>query len=970
MKRKRYQYRCLHEVVEMHALEIPETVALILRDQHITYGELNRRSNRLAHYLISFGIKVESCVGISLDRSIEFVISMIAVMKSGAAYVSLDRAFPRERLVYMCADANLSALICSQEVSAELPESGARMVELDSEGGEIEQCCSSNPNVAVSLDHIAHVIYTSGSQGKPKGVQVTHRSALGFVFGVPYLEVDQNNTFLQWSSVSWDAVSLEMWLAFRSGARCVLFPGQIPTPDQLRQVIETYDISIAWLSASLLNVMIETELEALSRLQILLTGSETVSLSHVRRALPSLPHTLVVNGYGPSECGVISTAYAVMREMPENIKSVPIGRQIGDRRAYLLGAGLRQVPVGASGEIYIGGPGIGRGYLNHPDLTAERFIPDPFSQHYGARLYRTGDMARYLQDKNIEFTGRRDNQVKIRGHRIELEEIESILERHQDVGQSVVVAREDQPGNKRLVAYVVRHSRSIVGTTGSDEIEFWPSVECHYLIDNPPYNFVANEQKRLETYDAAIREAVTDKIVLDISTEPDATLARMCVEAGARRVYAIRVMEDIFQKAKARITSLSLDDRIIVKHGDVSSMDLPEQADLCVIALVGSIGGSDGVGPILNGARRLLKPGAAIIPRRCVTRIAAVRLPQELRDCPRFSQASRQYVDQLFKAAGLPFDLRLTIRNFPLDHIMSDSAVFEDLEFSERVPDEETHSIRLTIQQPGSIDGFLLWMNLAISSDDVTDILHEGDKWAPVFFPVFYPGLEVDSGDIIEAVSSRRPCIENRRNPDYQVDFRVIGMHGTSRLSRYRSPSFERSFQSSLFYQRLFNAEVSVSPPEQNTHTFVNQLRILAAKHLPDYMLPSAYVLLDCLPRLPNGKLHREALPMPKLKETACFKPLTPFEETVANIFAEALGLAQVGIHDDFFDVGGNSLIATRIVSCLRSVFRVDISPRTFFEQPTVAHLAEAIQDTIVMQDRMRNITSLSTRITREVSYE
>jgi amino acid adenylation domain-containing protein len=957
MEKSQYQYRCLHEIVEAHASDAPDAVALVFGDRQLTYGELNRRANRLAHYLISSGVTPESRVGISLDRSIELVTSMVAVMKSGAAYISLDRSFPRERLAYMCADAGLSSLISVSNLLSELPDTGVRTICLDSDRRQIERCCSSNPEAAVSVDHIAHVIYTSGSRGKPKGVQVTHRSALGFASGVPYLEVGRSHTFLQWSSVSWDAISLEMWLAFLAGARCVLFPGVTPIPYEMRRVIETHQVSVAWLSASLLNVMIETEVEALSRLQILLTGSEIVSLAHVRRALPHLPQTLVVNGYGPSECGVISTAYAVNQNLPEGILSIPIGRPIGDREVYLLDSHLCQVPVDGTGTIYIGGPGVGRGYLNQPDLTAERFVPDSFSQVYGARLYRTGDLAREIGDENLEFIGRVDNQVKIRGHRIEPEEIQNTLEQHEEVRQAVVAASEDQAGNKRLVAYVLRHSPSLIESAASGQVELWPSGEGYLAQKDLPNYLMANEQARLEAYHAAIRETARDEVVLDLSPEPTVILAQMCVEAGARCVYAIKSEEDVFQKVKALVASLGLEDRIMVMHGDVSRMRLPEQAGVCVFTL-GSIGGSEGMGSILNGAQWLLKPGATVIPRRSVTRIAAGRLPQTIHAHPRFVQASRQYVDRIFKKAGFPFDLRVAIGNLPFDHVMSDHAVFEDLEFSGPVPEEEIHSIRLTIQQKGSIDGFLLWVNLLTSDDRVVDAMEMRHPWSPVFFPVFYPGVEVEPGDVIEAVCSRRPCIENRRNPDYQIDFRIVRAHGTSRFARYRSPSFERSFQSSPFYQRIFDGEEAAGLPDRTASSFVSQLRSIAAERLPDYMLPSAYILVDSFPRLPNGKLDREALPAPEFRGAAHSEPRTPYEEAVTTIFAEVLGLQRVGIHDHFFELGGQSLLVIQVLSILRAAFQVDLSPRTFYEQPTAAHLAEAIQVTIATRDQIEATVS------------
>src|SRR5258708_3504689 len=444
---------CLHEFVEHHATVRPDRIAVVDGDRQVTYCELDSRSSQLERYLRSLGVGPEIRVGVCLPRSLDMILAFLAVLKAGGAYVAADTRFPRERIAYMFNDASVPLILTHTTEESKVP-AAISLVFLDTENPAL--CLESRrpPEVEVTSEDIAHVIYTSGSTGRPKAGMIPHRSVVGFAFGVNYLDLNEDNTFLHHSSVAWDAVTLEVWLAFVAGARCVIYCGQPLEPIQLSQEVKKHQVTFLWLTASLFNVVVEVALGGLSFVRYLVTGSEPVSVSHVSRALENLPNTMVVNGYGPSECGVFSTCYA-MSSANGKSPSVPIGKPIGDRRGHLVNANFQCVPEGVTGEICIGGRGVGRGYLNEPALTAESFVPDPFSDLAGSRLYRTGDLGRWMRDGNIEFVGRADNQVKIRGFRTELGEIETALLALPGVMQAVVVAREDQPGEKKLAGYVV-----------------------------------------------------------------------------------------------------------------------------------------------------------------------------------------------------------------------------------------------------------------------------------------------------------------------------------------------------------------------------------------------------------------------------------------------------------------------------------------------------------------------------------
>ena len=445
---------CIHHLFEVHAERAPNAIALVLGDEQLGYGELDRRANQLAYHLRSLGVGPDTLVGLCLDRSFELVVGALGILKAGGAYLPLDPAYPPERLAFMLADAAVPIVLTSSALRASLPPK-VDVIALDTDWPAIAREPATAPRVAVTPDDLAYVSYTSGSTGLPKGAEIPHRSVPGYMLGVDYARFDAQQTFLQYSSISWDAFTLELWTPLLHGARCVLYPGQGFAARELAQTIAEHHVTTLWASASVFNTLLDSAPDALASLRQVLVGGEALSVPHIRRALDLLPHTRLVNGYGPAECTVFACCYPIPPDLPAGARSVPIGRPIGDRRVYLLDRRFALVPVGVPGELCIGGPGVGRGYLSRPALTAERFAPDPFAPEPGARLYRTGDLARYRPDGTIEFLGRLDQQVKVRGFRVEPGEVEAALRAHPAVRAAAVVAHEDSPGERRLVAYVV-----------------------------------------------------------------------------------------------------------------------------------------------------------------------------------------------------------------------------------------------------------------------------------------------------------------------------------------------------------------------------------------------------------------------------------------------------------------------------------------------------------------------------------
>ncbi len=471
------KHRCVHQLFEEQAAKRPEAVAVSDEKQEISYGELNQRANRLARRLRALGVAPEELVGICAIRSVEWVVGLLAILKAGGAYVSLDPTYPKERLSFMIEDARVRVLL-TQRALTELPEHRAEILYLDDyeeNGGGSKQDEDPSSQQATA-DNLAYVVYTSGSTGQPKAVVTNHGSLLNLVFWHHKVyRVTAADRATQVARMGFDASVWELWPYLTCGASVHLLDEETRmSAAKLRDWLVAKGIDIGFLPPVLAESILYEEWPSDVRLRALLTGSDKAVLYPPA----SLPFEYV-NHYGPTEATVIVTS-AVIAAQDKADAAPLIGRPLDNTQIYLLDRNLQPVPVRVPGELYIGGASLARGYLNHPERTAEKFIPNPFGTEPGARLYKTGDLARYLPDGHIEFLGRIDNQVKIRGYRIELGEVEASLCEHPSVESAVVILREDTPGEKRLVAYVVSDSQQ---PTSGQELRAYLSEKLpEYMI--------------------------------------------------------------------------------------------------------------------------------------------------------------------------------------------------------------------------------------------------------------------------------------------------------------------------------------------------------------------------------------------------------------------------------------------------------------------------------------------------------
>jgi len=902
-----------------------------LGNVQMTYSELDEKSHRLAGVLQGKGAAPDTIVGIIIEPSVEMIIGMIGIMKAGGAYLPIDPEYPQERIDFILKDSDAKMFVTTGTL--------ARVVNNLRSG-------AGNPSYLPGFRtshpfNLAYVIYTSGSTGKPKGVLIEHRSITNtLIWRKNYYNFDTSDAVLQLASFSFDGSLMEIFPPIIAGSRLVLVPKEHRfNLEYLAEVIQIYRVTHFLIVPDFYKAFLKEIPWSLDRVKTIAVIGDSFTADLVKMHYKKVGRVKLYNEYGPTENSVCSTAY----EFSHDRTAVSIGRPIDNTACYILNAEDRLNPVGLPGQLCLSGYGLARGYLNRPELTAEKFGRSPLTTHR-APLYKTGDLGRWLPDGNVEFLGRIDHQVKIRGFRIELGEIENRLLLHQGIKEAVVVAQKDNETDKYLAAYYVERWEA------DKKPELWPSVAEFFIYDDLLYYAMTNDQLRNNSYKAAINRFVKDKVVLDIGTGKDAILARFCVEAGAAKIYAIELLEETYKKAKETIQKLGLGKKIILIHGDTTKIKLPEQADVCVSEIVGSIGGCEGGAVILNKCRDLLKKDGVMIPAKSITKIAAAFLPVEIHKEPGFTKIPGEYVEKIFKHVGYSFDLRLCVKNFPGSNIISNIENFESLDFSAVVSEESIDMINLVINKDSSIDGFIVWLNLHTVEGEVIDILKNEHCWLPVFIPVFYPGIDVFKGDRIEA-ECIRTLSANKINPDYKLRGVLIRERGENIDFEYDLPHFEKSYRKSFFYQELFNENRSMVITKDTSHRLsASSLRDYLAKILPSYMIPSYFIPLDKIPLTPSGKLDRKTLPKPELKEEDYIGPRNEIEKKLINIWSDVLAQPhdKIGIDDDFFQLGGHSLKATILVSRIHKELSVKIPLVEVFKNLTVKGLSRYIESAAI----------------------
>ncbi len=931
----------VHALFEEVALLFPSRVAIDDGSRRTTYRQLDHGANRLARHLLERGLRSEEPVGILMPRGTTAIEAILGVLKAGGAFVALDPAHPHLRRDSILAAAGISKLLTDSD-PGELPP-GVEPIRLDLEAADLASREPSRPDLDLGPDRLMYVVATSGSTGRPKGVMVEHGQVSRLFEACRHHLELADRIVAQSHSLAFGFAQWEIWTALLHGGTLAIVP---------EAVLLDPPLFLDRLDAARVDLLSLTP-----------TGFRAWLLDPVATPgrVARLPlRTLVLSGEAPVHADLarwyerqgdagpeILSAYALVetagqvawtRLGPTQVApGAPrlLGTPVVDLEVSLRGPDGNEPVAAEPGEIVVSGPGVARGYLGSES-------PGGFETRDGTRSFRTGDRGRRLPDGRIELVGRNDRQVKVRGHRVELDEVEAVLAAHPEVKEAAVTLEGEGP-EATLAAWIVAGEPEPPST----DVGLWPAPGAYQVYDEILYHLMTSDGPRMSAFREAIRAAVPGKVVYDVGTGQDAILARFAAEAGAKKVYATEILPDVYQKAKATVASLGLADRIEVVLGDATTMDLPEPAEIAMQGLTGNLGSNDGVIPIMNAVRARLIGEKRQIPSRVETRIAAGGLPDGAFSAWRPGSLLAHYTERIFASEGRRFDFRLCLHGYPIQNLVTGDAVFEDLDFGTTIDPVARARATLEVVRPGTFDGFVLWTRTTAGPGHEVDALDHQRVLLPAYFPVLWPGAPVAPGDRFE-LEWERTLSANGRNPDFRLRGVLVRSDGSRLEFRHESPYLETRYRSNPVHDRIFSA-LDRNTGDASGKRLDRLLRDHAGNRLPEAMVPGVIRLLDRLPRTANGKLDRAAL-----TALAC-APATELSEPDSTsgdrLADELLGLwrrvlrcPDLGSDDNFFQAGGSSLQAMDLTALLRERFQAPIYVIAVFEAPSARSMAEYLR--------------------------
>ena len=997
----------LSQLFEEQVNKTPDAIAIEFEHQHLSYRQLDQRSTQLAFYLQENGIGPGKLVGIVMHRSLDMVIALYATLKSGAAYIPLDPEYPKQRIQYMLEQAEVSLVLTQHSLQSRLASLPVTVFCLDQHWDRLNQINPSQQLPVASLNDLAYVIYTSGSTGKPKGVMNTQLGVTNRLLWMKqHYQLGESDRVLQKTPYSFDVSVWEFFWPLMCGACLVIAkPDGHKDPHYLARLIREKNITTLHFVPSMLSAFIEaTQTSDFNSVTRVICSGEALSY-HLQQQFFDFSAATLHNLYGPTEAAVDVSSWACRRDDTRQV--VPIGHAIANTSLYVLNPRLQPVPVGVTGELYIGGVQVALGYLKQPELTTERFIQDPFSEKQGARLYKTGDLVRYLSDGAIEYIGRMDNQVKLRGLRIELGEIESELLDDKAVKDAIVIAREDEPGNMRLVAYVVPELTwaKQQGELHSDEhVSEWQTLyeETYNTAldhDDPMFNIVSwnssysgdpiPKEQMQEWVDETVLciIALRPKRVLEIGCGTGLLLCQLAnrcdryVGADFSKVAQTQLQDVINSQPKLQHVELwhrNADDFNGVNEGDFDTVIINSVAQYLpsveylfevlegAVAAV-SAGGQIFVGdirslPLLNAYHTSVEvhraqddTTAADILRRIEQRIEE---ENELVIDPNFFHALKNRIARLshvevrIKHGQFINELNSYRYNVIL-HIETEAQSLPDtgqwIDWGTQGVSETALENRLaTLGQ--SWLGVNAIPNLRVSdSVALWDQLHQESSQLRV--ADLHHSVNSSTHQTIDPFHLKQ--IAEKYGFQLELNFSETKLVGSmNALFRRNDAGLCDSKVFWLQEKVVTNSEMSefaTNPLKGKlTRKLVPQLKQSMKTRLPEYMVPSVFVLMDSFPLSVNGKIDRHRLPVPgdiRLSVTTEYTaPRNEIESTLTKIWMQVLKLDRIGVNDDFFDLGGHSLLATQVISRLREQMEVDIPLSEMFGYPTVNELAQKIE--------------------------
>ena len=999
---------CLHWLIEEQIERTPDAPAVIYKDQQISYRELNNRANQIAHRLRALGVGPEVRVGICMERSLELVPALLGILKAGGAYVPIDPTYPRERQAFMLEDAQASIILTQQHLLKQLPAHSLPVLCLDTE--DLTHEPTTNPvHTTVELN-LCYIIYTSGSTGKPKGAMTTHQGLCNRLFWMQdAYKLSTDDRVLQKTPMSFDVSVWEFFWPIMVGASIVMAkPEGHRDSTYLIQTIQEQQITTIHFVPAMLQAFLEDKNAGLcTSLKHVVCSGEALTLEHQNRFFSCLDAELT-NLCGATEVSVDSTIwYCQKGDDNRGWGIIPIGRPISNTQAYVLDVYGNPVPAGVPGELYYGGIGLARGYHNRPDLTAEKFVPDPFSKEPGARLYKTGDLARFREDGTLEFLGRIDHQVKIRGYRIELGEIEAVLSQHPTVQAAAVLAREDTPGEKRLVAYVTledaeHEAQSPEQHFSEEQVSHWQEIfddtyRNSEAEGDPTFNTsgwnssytglsIPAEEMRVWTITTVDRiAALQPQRILEIGCGSGLLLFRLAPHCS--RYHGTDIAPSVIERLQQHIDAQHLAHVTLAcaRADDLSSLNSENFDTIIFNSVVQYFPNIEYLLQVIEKSIQHLQPGGRIflgdirnLPLLTIFH-TSVEIEHAAPDVP-----AAQLLARIHKRCEQE------------DELVLDPAFFAALK--KRFPQISCVEVHLKRGYDNEMTRFrydvtlhLEQANLAVLTDvpwrswnaDLSPITlqeelqqHNPSLLAITGIPNARVQRDVFLYQQLTQYSKQTVAelFEQSTAYDYEIGIDPEEWWSTGEASGYHviiqwTPDNNEGYYDVVFVRKEGERPVLDYSPASLQHLQqpnwqqyatmpfqdkqkqqrINDLRAYLQERLPEYMVPVSYILLPELPLSPNGKVDRRQLPAPESValgiEATYEAPTTPLEEELARIWASVLGLERVGRSNNFFELGGDSIKGIQVVARANEV-GIHMEPRLMFQYQTIAELSQALLDT------------------------
>ncbi|WDQ32174.1 amino acid adenylation domain-containing protein [Paenibacillus marchantiae] len=992
-----------------------DKIACEFNNSAISYTELNNSANEVAQKLNNLGVTSESLVGVVMDKSIELIISLLAVIKLGAAYVPIDPNYPKDRINYILNDTKLNVVLTQKNYKDDWSKLVQHVINLNKDELCLDDCSHKVMLLNVTENHKAYVMYTSGSTGLPKGVVITHNNIIRLVKSNDYVDFNEKQTFIQSSPVTFDASTFEIWGALLNGARLVIPSHSRYSLEELSNLIVDKNVSVMFMTTALFNQMVDGHLSKNNKLKHLLVGGEAMSIKALEQGYSLLRNCKLTNVYGPTE-GTTFTTFFPITDLLFN-RSVPIGAPIANTTAYVMDEQRRILPIGVSGELYIGGDGVALGYLNNDELTSQVFFEHQHLDGRIEKLYRTGDLVRRLSDGNIEFVGRVDDQIKIRGYRIELGEIETTIRKFDAIKDSVVSVHVDQNGEKQLIAYIIpekENEESGLIVENNQTVNDWEMIFDDYFYSQEAVtqdetfntigwnsNFTGKpidlKEMRLWLNNTVQQiQSLNPSRVLEIGCGTGMILYR--IAPSTNNYLGLDISRGVIEELEKSLLNKPEYNMVKLFHNAAHDFSKIQQSFDTVIlnSVVQYFPSREYLTEVLGNAIKVISDEGSIFigDVRSYSLLDTFQFAVELykakddmsstdlidRICERnemenelvispeyFYQLQNDYPqitgvkvtlkrgDYTNELSQFRYDVTLlinknVIRIEPQEVLEWDNRTTDLFDIIESLQKEEIETLRLNkvpdLRVLREVETKKRFDNADLSEIKTIGELKQIAKDISIdeaVNPAKLFDLESSTNYVVE--------ISFSQNIGY---FDVIFIN-KSRMNNISSPIIWGDNRNDFDYSQ----KLTTYPKKiKDNYDLISKSRSYLQVALPEYMLPTHFIVMDKFPINSNGKVDKKSLPLPYKSRTFIqnyVPPRTDTEQMLCNIWEEVLDIRPIGIYDDFFELGGHSLLATQIISRLRNEYDLGISLHSIFEYSSIELLSQHVEHIILEEFHVSN---------------